>query len=414
MPLKYSKEHRDLLTEINRDIPRDVDWKRGAIEYLGQLIEAQGVHEERFHLIKPFLGGPDFGHFFTDMHKLLNLLAKFDLPMRSSFLDVACGPGWISHYISKLGHTVLGIDISQEMIEIAKRRLAADPFPAYPDSPFDVSFVVHDIEERPLGIETLFDAAVFESCLHHFYDPIAALMNVAENLKSDGLIAIIEGKAADVGSCHHKDNLEIMAEYHTLERPYTREQMIRLLRLTGFGHYEFYYPINGFFAQTPETASGVKDRILNGDEWNAVVASRSLERMKRLSESFTRSSESGDKVRFVDGFYGKERGPDDLEFRWSKAQSSIALSSVSEIELVISSHLPQIAGREQEVFIYVDNVLNKRFALSTQQEAVSIRLTGLTNNSRMDFFSDSVFSPRWYGDEDERMLSFMLRVVSAK
>ncbi len=414
MPLKYSKEHRDFLTEINQHVPKGVDWKRGAIEYLGQLIEAEGPQAERYHLIKPFLGGPDFGHFFADMYKLLNLLARLDLPMKSSFLDVACGPGWISHYIGKLGHTVLGIDISEEMIEIARRRIAADLFPAYPEAPFDVSFIVHDIENGPLSVRTLFDAAVLESCLHHFYDPIAVLMNVAQNLKSDGLIAIMEGRAPEVRSCYHKDNLEIMDKYHTLERPYTREQMIRLLRLTGFGHYEFYYPVNGFFAQMPETASSVADQILNGDQWNVVIASRSLESMKRLSERFESSSETGDRIQLVRGFYGEERGPDGLVFRWSRAQSSIALSDVNEIELVVSSHLPRVANREQGVFIYIDNVLNRRLALSTQQEAVSIRLTRLTNNSRIDFFSDSVFSPRWYGEEDERMLSFMIRVVSVK
>jgi len=414
MPLKNSEEHNDLLKEINRDIPRDVDWKRGAIEYLGQMIEAHGMHAERYHLIKPFLGGPDFGPFFADMHKLLNLLAKFNLPSKSSFLDVACGPGWISHYIGKLGHTVLGIDISEEMIEIAKRRIAADPFPAYLDTPFDVSFVVHDIEDGPLEAKTLFDAAVFESCFHHFYDPIAVLLNVAENIKSEGLIAIIEGKAPEVGSCYQKGNLELMEKYRTLERPYTREQIVRMLRLSGFVHYEFYYPINGFFAQTPETASSVADRILNGQEWNVVIASRSLERMKRLSETFTTSSETSDRIKFVRGFYGLETGPDGLEFRWSKARSSVALSDIDEMEFVISSHLPGTAGKEQEVFIYADNVLKKRFALSTGQESVTIRLTGLTDISRVDFFSDSVFSPRWYGEKDERMLSFMLRVVSAE
>jgi len=414
MPFHHSREQMELLAEINKDVPRGVDWKRGAIEYLGQLIEAQGPNTERYHLIKPFLGGPDFGPFYTDMHKLLNLLAKLDLPMKSSFLDVACGPGWISHYIGKLGHTVLGIDISEEMIEIAKRRIAADPFPAYPESPFDVSFAVHDIEKTPLGVERLFDVAVLESCLHHFYDPIAALSNVAQNLKPDGLIAIIEGTAPKVGSCCHKDNLEIMENYHTLERPYTKGQTTRLLRLTGFEFHEFYYPIDGFFAQTPEAANGVKDRILNGEEWNIVIASRNSERMRRLSDTFTQSSETDGTIQFIQGFYGQEKGPDGLEFRWSGAQSTIALGGIDEIELVISSHLPQMAGREQEVFIYVDNVLNRRLKLSKQRDATSMRLTRLAGASRIDFFSDSVFSPRWYGDEDERLLSFMLRVVSVK
>ncbi|MBN2208847.1 MAG: class I SAM-dependent methyltransferase [Candidatus Coatesbacteria bacterium] len=414
MALKHSREQTDLLTEINQDLPKDVDWKRGAMEYMGQQIEEQGASAERYHLIKPFEGGPKFDHFYVNMHKLPNLLEKLDLPMRSSFLDVACGPGWLSHYLGKLGHTVLGFDISDKMIEIAKRRMAADPFPPYPEAPFDVSFFVHDIEDAPLSVETLFDAAVLESCLHHFYDPVAALENVARNLKPEGLIAIIEGVAPEACSCCRKDDLEIMDKYRTLERPYTKKQMIRLLRLTGFEYHEFYYPINGFFAQTPEAANSVKDRILNGREWNLIIASKSLERMKQLSETFARFCETGDKFRYAQGFYGEETGPEGLKFRWSGAESSITISNVDEMEFVIESHLPRIAGRQQEVFIYIDNVLSERLALSTQQEAVTVLLNRLIDNSRIDFLSDSVFSPRWYGEEDERMLSFMLRVVSVK
>lgn len=414
MTSEASDEKQALLDEINKNVPQGVDWKRGAIRYLGELIDTQGVHAERYHLIKPFVGGPDFSPFYADMHKLLNLLERLGLPMKSSFLDVACGPGWVSHYIGKLGHTVLGIDISEELIEIARRRIESDPFPAYPEAPYHVEFMVHDIERGPLAAGSLFDAAILESCLHHFYDPISALENVSPSLKPDGVIAILEGTAPEPGSQYEKDNLKIMREYHTLERPYTREQMARMLRLTGFTHFEFYYPIDGFFARTPEVADAMRERILLGHEWNIVVASRSADRMRRLSDTFVESAGAEPRVEFIRGFYAEEQAGDGSGFRWSKVESTVRLSNAAEAEVRISSHLPSIARREQKVFIYIEGRLERTVTLSSDRESASARLCCHSDNATIEFASDSVFSPLWFGEKDSRMLSFMVQIVSLK
>ena len=104
---------------------------KGAIDYLAQLISKEGDHNEIYHLIKPFLGGPDFVPFFSEMYGFLNILHHIDLPMKSKVLDVACGPGWTSQFLAKLGYDAFGIDISEDLIRIAKKRISMDKLSPY-------------------------------------------------------------------------------------------------------------------------------------------------------------------------------------------------------------------------------------------------------------------------------------------
>ena len=78
---------KKFLNDINRHLPSGVDWKQGAIDYLEQLIRSEGDHNEIYHLIKPFLGGPDFEPFFHEMYGFLNILHHIDLPIKSKVLN---------------------------------------------------------------------------------------------------------------------------------------------------------------------------------------------------------------------------------------------------------------------------------------------------------------------------------------
>lgn len=227
-------EREKFLEEINKHLPRGVDWKLGAIEYLRSLIKSEGSHNELYHLIKPFLGGPDFSPFFLEMYGFLNMLDQVKLPMKSKVLDVACGPGWTSHFLAKLGYQVYGVDISEELIEIAKKRISCEPFQVYEGIPLSAEFKVIDLEENSLDIDTMFDAAFFESALHHFYNPIKIIENISNNLKLDGIICSWEAAAPSVGSEPFNKNMALMEKYRTLERPYTRQQVINLLKSCTF------------------------------------------------------------------------------------------------------------------------------------------------------------------------------------
>jgi len=115
--------------------------------------------------------------------------------------------------------------------------------------------MIHNIETAPLPAELdgSFDAAIMESCLHHFIDGISALRHVAKAIKPDGLIVVIEGenRAGPI-----KDEwLAVMKEFHTLERPYPRHLLEEMFRAAGLPHYEFFGQLNGWFAASdPQSA----------------------------------------------------------------------------------------------------------------------------------------------------------------
>jgi len=56
-------------------------------------------------------------------HVTLNSLKKFVklLPVKAKILDVGCGGGQDSKFLTEAGYAVLGVDVSKEMIKLAKR-----------------------------------------------------------------------------------------------------------------------------------------------------------------------------------------------------------------------------------------------------------------------------------------------------
>ena len=271
-------EHRKVkfLKEVNSRVPADIDWKQGARAYLSNLLANPDGDLETFHLLKPFRADGNFDEFFSEMYGFLNMIKLSKLKVDDRVLDVACGPGWTSHYLAKLGMDVLGIDISRELVNLAEKRVRGESFGTYPNRKLNAKFVVHDIEEAPLPQQEFFEFALFESALHHFYDPVSALSNVAESLKPEGIIGITEGVAPALNSKWHLNNLELMERYHTLERPYSRAQLIELLEICGFGYYEFFSKVNGFFNPNRfQDIEALKYQVMEGTNANFLIASRS-------------------------------------------------------------------------------------------------------------------------------------------
>src|SRR5262249_18022782 len=73
-------------------------------------------------------------------------------------LDLGCGAGWTSHFLARAGYDVVGVDISETMIDMAEQRLERDGVEA--------RFVVADMEELDLEQQD-FDGVVLFDCLHH-------------------------------------------------------------------------------------------------------------------------------------------------------------------------------------------------------------------------------------------------------
>ncbi|NJN48514.1 MAG: class I SAM-dependent methyltransferase [Alkalinema sp. RL_2_19] len=202
----------------------------------------------------------------------MNLLSLLTVSPQTRFLDVACGSGWLTHFLAKLNLTVVGIDIAPQMIELAQERLTLDGIATIELDTFPhVGLYVHDIEQQPIGAGARCDVAVLESALHHFVNPIQTMRNIADSLSDDGVMVILEAASDQQGDDYQ---VEIMQRYNTLERPYTRAQLIRILQLAGLGEYQFFYPLNGFFSPIEPVADAVRSRILNDHGWNTVIVAK--------------------------------------------------------------------------------------------------------------------------------------------
>ncbi len=104
-------------------------------------------------------------------------------------LDLATGPGHTAFRVAARADKVIGFDIAQGMIEIARRR-AADPDEA------NLQFVVGDVHALPFATET-FDLVTCRIAPHHFRDVPGAVGEAARVLRPDGRLVIEDSLAPD-------------------------------------------------------------------------------------------------------------------------------------------------------------------------------------------------------------------------
>lgn len=91
------------------------------------------------------------------IHEVARKFKKFQV---KKVLDLACGSGWLSVFLSKYNFDVTGIDISPAAITLANRWKEEDKIE-------NVTFMEADIFNLPFP-EKSFDAIIFNSSLEHF------------------------------------------------------------------------------------------------------------------------------------------------------------------------------------------------------------------------------------------------------
>jgi SAM-dependent methyltransferase len=116
----------------------------------------------------------------SDPAALARLVAAADLPPDARVLDAGCGPGLVAAALLEAGHRVVGIDLSGEMIDRARRR--CEPFGDrarfQQGSVFDAS------------LPGPFDAAISRYVLHHVQDPAAFVRRQVELLRPGGVLVL--------------------------------------------------------------------------------------------------------------------------------------------------------------------------------------------------------------------------------
>lgn len=228
-----------------------VDYKRAAIEYPRKLDAERSYYlrTKPFYNLahKPDKHTSDGMDAETHRHfcDFANVAAALALPAGARILDVGCGSGWLSEYFARLGYDVTGTDISPDLIEMARERVARVPYDVDHETPLRCRFETHDIESESLAKK--FDAVICYDALHHFVDERRVFRHFAAMLDMGGLLFILEGHKPPAGSATEEELTDVMRRYETLESPYSGEYLRALLDANGFAVVGDYVSVNGLF-----------------------------------------------------------------------------------------------------------------------------------------------------------------------
>ena len=109
-----------------------------------------------------------------------NLISRLQIDKNSSILDLACGRGRYSLYLSNIGHKVTGIDISKENISEAKKNESDK-----------LNYILHDMRQ-PLNQKFDLILNLFTSFGYYQEDKdnISVIRSIKSNLNNEGKAVI--------------------------------------------------------------------------------------------------------------------------------------------------------------------------------------------------------------------------------
>jgi ubiquinone biosynthesis O-methyltransferase len=104
---------------------------------------------------------------------------KKEIPEKGRVLDVGCGNGVISRHLGQFGYDVLGIDISQKTIDVARSK---NTLP-------NVRFEAISAEALTAAGEK-YDAVICSEVLEHLDHPEKLLRVIYDTIKDNGLLVV--------------------------------------------------------------------------------------------------------------------------------------------------------------------------------------------------------------------------------
>jgi SAM-dependent methyltransferase len=180
---------------------------------------------------KPFYAPPT-EELTLCLRTFAHIVEQLGLGLRAQVLDVGCGPGWLSEFLARCGYWVTGIDISEDMVEIARERIAAIDQPIGEGIEPVAEF--HAMPVRELPWSDRFDAAILYDTMHHFDDEVGTLEAIKQTLVPGGRIYIREGARPAPGSEGERQLIEEMEHYGTLESPFDPAYLEEVVAKAGF------------------------------------------------------------------------------------------------------------------------------------------------------------------------------------
>jgi SAM-dependent methyltransferase len=203
------------------------DFDRGHRDYVERLPDGQRL----WLRTKPFSAPPNF-ELATCLRTFAHVVEHLGLGLRAQVLDVGCGPGWMSEFLARCGYWVTGIDISEDMVEIARLRVSR--IPEQVGEGIDPLAEFHAMPVQELPWTNRFDAAILYDTMHHFDDELETLKVIQRALVPGGTIYIREGARPAPGSESEQALIQEMRVHQTLESPFDPRYLLDVVREAGF------------------------------------------------------------------------------------------------------------------------------------------------------------------------------------
>jgi len=173
---------------------------------------------------KPF--PPEGTELFTESLELLN---DFVVAMKllqpgpeDRILDLGAGAGWASDLLQRMNRKSVAVDISTEMLRVARQRASRRPIPV----------VAGDFESLPFTSGS-FDKAVCLSALHHVPNMKIAVREIGRVLNDTGVVVFSE---PGVGHDEKPWSVSATQDFGVLEQEVLIESLIAMCRDAGFAH----------------------------------------------------------------------------------------------------------------------------------------------------------------------------------
>jgi SAM-dependent methyltransferase len=203
------------------------DYAEGHCRYVGRLTPGR----ELWLRTKPFSAPPGY-ELAECLRTFAHIVGRLDLDVRAQVLDVGCGPGWLSEFLARCGYWVTGVDVSEDMVKVARERIAAIDRPI--GETMDVAAEFHAMPVLDLPWTKRFDAAILYDAMHHLDDEVETLRVIRRALVPGGRIFIHEGVRPEPGSEGERQLIAEMEEYGTLESPFDPDYLTEVLGRAGF------------------------------------------------------------------------------------------------------------------------------------------------------------------------------------
>jgi len=241
----HSQKTTTVCSNNDMQDPETSKSKLNEINYIENLSRVRGISRievERYLLNKPFID-PFRSRYMMDLGQIMKLLPK--PPAR--LLDLGIGSGWTSKYLSLAGYKVVGLDIADSMIDMAKANC---------DGLENIDFHVCDFEiEIDFG---LFDCSLIYDALHHATNEAHLLKNVYASLKPGGYLITIEPGRGHSQSEHTR---EVVRDFGVTEKEMEFSLQERLMRETGFSVVCQYYRLSELALEDVSSEGGRNRQI---------------------------------------------------------------------------------------------------------------------------------------------------------